>query len=834
MSLDRDRQRLLGRILSNGFLLLALVISCSGAAAGAGEVAGELAITGRYRLTIDHAAVLGDTWRYYVETETMPGTFWHQELSFAAFGPIGDWELQGHFDSAADPADKFSFSLRRVGSELFAGSRLFQIAGPGLLKWERYLTGVSGTVRLGAHGEWRLSGMYGEPLGQPAHEEFYGKGITGPYLLDSLYPVVPGSDKLQVDGIDYQSGLDYRIDYELGTITFNEPVLETSLITVDYEYMSDLHRRTGIVWANRQAGNFSIDVLKGVEMALGEEDPPLVFHPPEEDEYASDWPAELPERQEMHGAAISWRLSPRTRMYTSWLEADGIAAWQVGAEWRDEKSLAVVNYQLLPLGFQMIGRLPEESGYGKITGGYEWHISDRWLSKLNVFIQKPLTDQVSYRERVEHVLAYSYGNMMLGWRLAMDGRSGLTGNERQYTTGALLYKEWGHWRLSAEHQDVVGRKGPAVGGQMQAKSKLAATMTGNGPHKLDVHWSREQRVPVAGQPNTVQDARLYWTKSSSAGNRGINWYFLWRDSLLSGPAYPASRTIFNRLQADSGFGLPHFTGSLTLERQRRTKDRQVENVLYNARTSWLYTPPGTVYEFYAGASRDGITGLEKQSYGLNAHIPLFSGWSYRPAFSRYMENDIADRSAASQVVQSLGWANDLWQVDFSYVTGILETPETDEDSDEEADGNDGDDEEEDTSSPLTSLPYGRRYAVNAQRVVGRSSFTATLSYERQREGQGEIGVWRGRLAGSAATGSLSLSGAYTAVCSLPADGPSWQHKGAISLSWQTAADSRLTVRGAKDIRKTSTISATDPSGAAGRPAGDYNGIALHVEWVKYF
>jgi len=64
-------------------------------------------------------------------------------------------------------------------------------------------------------------------------EEIEGKDFGEPYQL-AYWPIVPGTDRVWIDGVAKSRDVDYTIDYKLGQISIKEGVPQESIIRIDY------------------------------------------------------------------------------------------------------------------------------------------------------------------------------------------------------------------------------------------------------------------------------------------------------------------------------------------------------------------------------------------------------------------------------------------------------------------------------------------------------------------------------------------------------------------------------------------------------------------------
>lgn len=75
-------------------------------------------------------------------------------------------------------------------------------------------------------------------------EEFLGSGTVGPFQLQ-VRPIAAGSERVFVNGLLQIRDTHYRINYDVGLITFLQPVPAGALVTVEYEQTEGAAARIG-------------------------------------------------------------------------------------------------------------------------------------------------------------------------------------------------------------------------------------------------------------------------------------------------------------------------------------------------------------------------------------------------------------------------------------------------------------------------------------------------------------------------------------------------------------------------------------------------------------
>lgn len=798
----------MGRSMLIRIMLILLALECATAATSWASEDDGLAFHGRYQLELSTVGVKGNALAYFIDSALVPGSHFNQGLSFSAFGPLGlGWQLQGHFDSQLPPAERLSIAINKGRNELLAGTHLFETNGVGLLQLERCLTGVQGYVNTNPQRGVSLSGAYGEPVGLPFREELPGRGVTGPYLLNYYrLPIVPHSETVKIDEAPVLRGVDYQIDYDTGVITFREPVLETALITIEYEYVSEVSRRIALVAGHWRTGSVNFDVIVGSEHTKDEN--PLVFIPPDSQDPSDD----VPEYQRMYGAGISWQPRPEMMLFASWLstssqeeetDAEYIPAWQVGGEWQNERGTAGFDYLVTPSGWSAPGRVLTTIGYRRLSAGYEQHLGGPWYSRLNTLWRSEdakASEAGTIREKAEHVLTYVLDNTLLGWNVGLDGGSGLDGVWRQYTSGLLLTQRIGAWEMTAEHRGVLAQYGVPKPGVLLAQTKLATSLASKTPLNLHMSWQQQRWAPGENRPQQAVDWRLDAGRVTSSSG----WRLLWRESETYRDGTSSARTSFIRGQVNMPLFLPYLEGSVILEGQNRQQNIGSSRY-HKVKAAVEYQPPqGINWDVFASSGKLATATNYEEGYGGTIRIPLVGGWSYRAGWYQFAERG-EEATRSQQVIHGLRWANVGWQVDGSLIRGLLEQPINDPNSATE-------------NVPLEALPQGHRLALSIQRRIGNSSLAITNEYSW--EAEATSGRTRWLATHQVNQFNLEAEVAYSFRNALSGNIDTRQQV-RTTVGWQLGERSSFDLHARYDARYPSSNST-------------YSGTAIFGQWTHYF
>lgn len=163
-------------------------------------------------------------------------------------GEVGDGvEVQAVFDDSnfKEDDEKILINLQGDTFEMALGRISLDMSGTRFILNNRKALGIFVKRKF---NKLESSLLISRSEGQEERETLKGQGLTREYLLKKS-PLVPGSEKITLDGRKLQEGKDYRVDYEGGSFQLDQellPVENTSTIIVEYE-----SSREGAAFKNR-------------------------------------------------------------------------------------------------------------------------------------------------------------------------------------------------------------------------------------------------------------------------------------------------------------------------------------------------------------------------------------------------------------------------------------------------------------------------------------------------------------------------------------------------------------------------------------------------------
>ena len=204
---------------------------------GEGNDSDELKLKGSQSISFRSRTLEGSLEGY------SPGTMQTREetLRLNISGTTADTEIEASlFRTSAigltelgEKDEKISILLRRASTEAYLGDFTADFGEGEFTRLTRTLSG--GRVK-GDYGKWGFQALYSAPKGEQKYIRRYGDGTQGPYTLGSA-PVVIDSERVSLDGQTLSRGNDYTIDYQAGTITFLNKIIDPkSVVQVYYDH----------------------------------------------------------------------------------------------------------------------------------------------------------------------------------------------------------------------------------------------------------------------------------------------------------------------------------------------------------------------------------------------------------------------------------------------------------------------------------------------------------------------------------------------------------------------------------------------------------------------
>ncbi|MBI5399560.1 hypothetical protein HZB07_02960 [Candidatus Saganbacteria bacterium] len=209
----------------------------------ASQEAAPLKIKGSQNITFKSRSLIGSREGY------LPGTQQTREetlrLNISGRAAETDIEASLNRTSALSSAqlsandEEISILMRRGSTEVYLGDFDAALTETDFGSLTKRLSGG----RLKSEQEkWGATLLYSSPKGQAKYERFYGNNTQGPYSLASA-PIIIASERVKVDSQIKKRGDDYTVDYQAGTITFTNTVINIkSIIEINYDFRQTVYQ----------------------------------------------------------------------------------------------------------------------------------------------------------------------------------------------------------------------------------------------------------------------------------------------------------------------------------------------------------------------------------------------------------------------------------------------------------------------------------------------------------------------------------------------------------------------------------------------------------------
>ena len=127
--------------------------------------------------------------------------------------------------------------------EIVFGDQEWQFKDTALMNYQARFEGIN----LSYHDKFAIQAALAANGGKSTVNIFQGiDGKQGPYYLTAMalqqnVQVVPGSERISINGANLSRGTDYAIDYDGGSITFKILITSNSRIVADFQYTDDYY-----------------------------------------------------------------------------------------------------------------------------------------------------------------------------------------------------------------------------------------------------------------------------------------------------------------------------------------------------------------------------------------------------------------------------------------------------------------------------------------------------------------------------------------------------------------------------------------------------------------
>jgi len=210
------------------------------------EIWRRIDITGRRSLGYHRHAVTGDrdafeSYNYYGEGgKTFTDTGQVTLVGNKVLG-IFNFNMTLTDNRYNDPQSKrIWLSYAKSGFELGYGD-LTSVSLLNTNDFARYTKTLSGATAGYKKGRFAIKALRTEAKSSARTRSIQGSNSVGPYYIGDSQ-IVNDSEEVKVDGIDMKQGLDYTINYQIGTINFvSKMIAPTSTIVVSYETLGFNH-----------------------------------------------------------------------------------------------------------------------------------------------------------------------------------------------------------------------------------------------------------------------------------------------------------------------------------------------------------------------------------------------------------------------------------------------------------------------------------------------------------------------------------------------------------------------------------------------------------------
>ncbi len=254
--------------------MLGCLAVCSGASASfdflswlKSNVLERLHVTGSQTFGLHYQSVDGDEqtyrdqWNYGRQNDTFTD---NRDVYIAGDKVLGVLTFDVHLSNQRyrrPQDDKVMLSYEKKGVKAELGDISASLLNTNeLIGFRRAMRGAQIETKIGG---LRIKGVYSDIRSSARTISIQGNNSSGPYYLQAGY-IVESSVQVQVDGVPQKLGVDFTMNVDAGTITFENKVIPpSSTIVVTYETMGANSSRGTIM-----GGGISYDFGKGISVGL--------------------------------------------------------------------------------------------------------------------------------------------------------------------------------------------------------------------------------------------------------------------------------------------------------------------------------------------------------------------------------------------------------------------------------------------------------------------------------------------------------------------------------------------------------------------------------------
>lgn len=135
-----------------------------------------------------------------------------------------------NFSTGYNPQDQISISIKYKNWEGVFNNN-FQESFSYLTLWKKNINGFEIKFQ---NDNLSLKGLLAKVESTKKQKSFYGNDTQGPYIISDFY-LVPGKEKVYLNGRLLERDVDYIIDYSYGILYFTEVISQEDLILIEYE-----------------------------------------------------------------------------------------------------------------------------------------------------------------------------------------------------------------------------------------------------------------------------------------------------------------------------------------------------------------------------------------------------------------------------------------------------------------------------------------------------------------------------------------------------------------------------------------------------------------------
>jgi len=207
-------------------------------------------------ITPSYVWVIGDTDLFQTQNVIYPGLNYQIKGRFTLNQIYEDLNFNFNYSTGYTSQDQIYLNIKYKNIEgIFSNN--FQDSLSYLTLWNKNINGFELRYK---EGSFSLKALLTKSESSKKQKIFYGNDSSGPYII-SDFNLVPGRERVYLNGRLLERDVDYIIDYEYGILYFSEVISSQDLIVIEYEVFGLIRQIYNLLGLKIDYKDFSFSFL---------------------------------------------------------------------------------------------------------------------------------------------------------------------------------------------------------------------------------------------------------------------------------------------------------------------------------------------------------------------------------------------------------------------------------------------------------------------------------------------------------------------------------------------------------------------------------------------